>query len=148
MTNQLLQVAAIKNGCVIDHIPKGEVIGLVQTLKLTHFQLNIGTYLPSKRMIYKDLLKIHHAHLSENDINHIMIFAPDATINIIENYQIIKKIKTHLPKEIQSILSCPNSHCITHLEEIKTTFYVKQKKEDIYLQCRYCKKNFLKEEVK
>jgi aspartate carbamoyltransferase regulatory subunit len=148
MTKQMLSVSAIKNGSVIDHIPTGEVLNLVHLLKLTKHQLNIGTLLPSKRLGYKDLLKVHNLALSEKEIHHIALFAPQATINIIKDFEIIKKVKAYLPKEIQGLLICPNTNCITQMEKITTIFYVKPHKDKVYFTCRHCQKDFLKDEVK
>lgn len=148
MTKEKLSVSAIKEGSVIDHIPCGEALTLIQILNLSKKRLNIGTHLPSKRLGYKDLLKVHDVALSEADVKHLVIFAPQATINVIEDFKVIKKLNAHLPEEIQGTLVCPNSSCITRFEKTLTHFYVKSHKCKVYLQCRFCQKDFLKEEVK
>ncbi len=148
VTKQQLSVSAIENGSVIDHIPCGEALSLIQILKLSDKQLNIGTHLPSKRMGYKDLLKVHHLAFSEKDVAHIVLFAPQATINVIKDYEVVKKLNAHLPKQIQDVLVCPNSKCITRFENVTTLFHVKPHKDRVYLGCRHCQKDFLKEEVK
>ncbi len=148
MIKQTLSVSAIHNGSVIDHIPSGEVLKLISILKLSEERLYLGLNLPSKRMGKKDLLKVHNLSLSESDLQHIAIFAPKATINIIQDYQIIKKLKATLPSVIHGVLKCPNENCITRHTPTKTRFHVKSHKEKLYLSCDYCNKDHLKDTVR
>jgi aspartate carbamoyltransferase regulatory subunit len=96
----------------------------------------------------KDIIKIEDRHLSEKEAYDIAIFAPQASINIIRDYKIEKKIKAHLPSIVQRILLCPNKCCITHVEPIDTIFLVEEFKKKIYLCCKYCEKIFKRDDIK
>lgn len=148
--NDTLSVTAIKNGTVIDHIAQGQATRLMHllSLKKDKNQITIGLQLPSKRIGAKDLIKIENRVLSEDEANEIVVFAPDATINVIENYVVVKKIKTHLPEAMKDIFICPNPVCITQQETVESHFYIQQFGRSIQLLCHYCDRTYDRDVVK
>jgi aspartate carbamoyltransferase regulatory subunit len=143
-------VAAIKEGTVIDHIPAGQALKIIHLLRITqqNYKLTLGLHLNSPSMEYKDIIKIENRFLSEKEAQDIAVFAPNATINIIENYHVSSKITAQLPKVICNILLCPNPRCITQNEPIDTLFSVEEFKQKIFLRCCFCEKNFERDEIK
>lgn len=145
-----VSVSAIKEGTVIDHIPQGSAIIIIQLLKL-HVHKNrvtVGLNLSSRSMGYKDLIKIESRVLTEKEARDIAVFAPCATISIIRDYQVEKKMKADLPKNIEKILVCPNPSCTTRSEPISTHFQVEEFKQKIFLRCCYCEKLFERSEIR
>ena len=144
-----LQVEAICIGTVIDHIPAGQGIKILKQLQLLSgdLRITVGFNLPSKELGFKDIIKIENKVLSENEINQLSIFAPAATINIINDYTVTGKAKMAVPDVLAGVFECPNSNCITHNEPVNTLFYVRQHKEHTQLRCKYCEKNFSKDIV-
>ncbi len=142
--SKTLSVSAIHHGTVIDHISAGQAIRIVHMLDLLNkkHKVTIGLNLPSERMGLKDIIKIENHVLSNEDANDIMIFAPDATINIIRDFDVINKIITKLPDTIAGHFICPNSACVTHVEPVKTFFYIESKGKQVYLKCKHCEKSF------
>ncbi|QUM75016.1 aspartate carbamoyltransferase regulatory subunit [Moritella sp. 24] len=139
-----LQVEAIENGCVIDHIPAN--VG-IKILKLFNFDNNnqritIGLNLPSPALGHKDLIKIENVFLSELQANQLALYAPDATVNKIEDYVVSGKLKLSLPNIITAVFSCPNSNCITHNEPVESSFNVIANSNPLQLKCKYCEKAF------
>ncbi len=145
-----LSVTAIKNGTVIDHIPQGQALRIVHLLSLLKrkFKIMTGMNLVSKRLGTKDLIKIENYILTESEANEVVIFAPVATINIIENFKVTKKINTHLPPSIKSVFICPNLACITHDEAVESNFDISEEGKQITLTCHYCEKTFNRDQVK
>ena len=143
-----VSVSAIKEGTVIDHIPPGQAVNIIQMLGLTdnNHQMTVGLNLKGK--ILKDLIKIEDRTLSEFEANEIAVLAPGATISLIKNYAVSKKAKVSLPDDIKGILVCPNSNCITHSEPVKTVFDLQHQKGAIRLTCRYCEKAFERDDIK
>ncbi len=139
-----LSVAAIKEGNVIDHIPVGQALPIIRFLKLHTIdaRLLIGINLFSPSMGSKDLIKIENGFLTETQQEGIAVFAPSATIITIQDYQVIKKVKAHLPQGIIGIFSCPNPQCITHNETLPSHFHVEKAKEEVLLCCSFCEKIF------
>ncbi|MFA0088460.1 aspartate carbamoyltransferase regulatory subunit [Vibrio sp. 10N.286.49.C2] len=142
-----LQVEAIKNGTVIDHIPANIGIKVLKLFAMDQSQqrVTIGLNLPSSALGCKDLLKIENVFVSEEQANKLALYAPNATVNQIENYEVSKKLALALPEHINGIFECPNSNCITHNEPVESSFKVFEKHSDIRLKCKYCEKVFARE---
>jgi len=145
-----LLIPAIERGSVIDHIPPGLGLKIIRILQLENpsFTLTLAMHLCSKRLGLKDLIKIDSLMLSDSDAHKIAIFAPHGTINVIQNFKVEKKIRATLPHSIASILVCPNKACITRHEPCSSFFFVKEHKTKVYLGCKYCQKDFLRDEIK
>jgi aspartate carbamoyltransferase regulatory subunit len=144
-----LSVSAIHHGTVIDHISAGQAIRIVHMLHLLNkkHKVTIGLNLPSGRMGLKDIIKIENHVLANEDANDIMIFAPDATINVIRDFEVIDKIITKLPDTIAGPFICPNLACITHVEPVQTFFYIKSHGKQVYLKCKHCEKSYERNRV-
>ncbi len=149
MTKQQLQVEAIKTGTVIDHIPVQMGIKVLKLFALhqSDQKVTIGLNLPSAAMGLKDILKIEDVFISKVQANKLALYAPKATVNRIENYQVIRKLPLDLPTEITNIFACPNSNCITHTEPVVSHFNIIEKNADVRLKCQYCEKVFSRDVV-
>jgi aspartate carbamoyltransferase regulatory subunit len=143
-------VVAIKDGTVIDHIPAGCAVVILQLLKLIpgNHRISLGLNFNSPSMGFKDLIKIEDRFLTEKEAHDIAVFAPKATINTIKNYQVKSKVTAKLPEAVVKILVCPNSRCITNAECIDTLFQVEEHKQKVCLRCHFCEKVFEREEIK
>ena len=75
----------------------------------------------------------------EKDINKISLVAPNAKLNIIKNYKVVKKEGIKVPEKVVGIAKCMNPQCITNYEAIPTKFKVIHNGE-IALRCHYCEK--------
>lgn len=146
MATEKMQVEKIVNGTVIDHIPAGAGLRILNHLSLTEegHPMTIGFNLVSKSMGRKDIIKIENRFFTDEEANQLALFAGSAPIriNVIRDYGNIKKIDTQLPEAFHGVFSCPNSNCITHVEPVKTIFKVSGKDEDIRLSCHFCEKSF------
>lgn len=139
-----LQVEAIKCGTVIDHIPAQIGFKLLTLFRLTETdqRITIGLNLPSGAMERKDLIKIENTFLTDDQVNQLALYAPDATVNHIDNYEVVGKSRPTLPERIEGVLICPNSNCISHAEPVASSFSVKKREQGIVLKCRFCEKAF------
>lgn len=140
-----LSVAAIEKGTVIDHIPAGQGTRIVSLYGLANGQkkVTLGLNLPSKTLIYKDLIKVEDRLLSAEEAAQLAIFAPFATVNIICDFKIVKKFKVEIPEKIERIIACPHKKCITNHEQMVTKFYVIRWADQVKLECQYCEKSFV-----
>lgn len=147
--SKTLSVSAINNGTVIDHIVPGQALRIIHLLRLldNHYRVTVGLNLSSGRMKLKDIIKIENYTLSNEQANEITIFAPDATINIIKDFEVVEKITTQLPASIVSVFECPNPACITQAEPIQTVFRIEEQSRTINLICNYCEKTFNRNQV-
>ena len=140
-----LKITPISNGTAIDHIEAGMAMKVVRILKIpdaeTHSTVSIAMYVKSKKMGFKDILKIEDRELKKKEVNKISLISPNASIVIIKNEEVVKKYSVSLPKVIKGIAKCSNPNCITNKgEPIETEFQVTNGKE-IKLRCLYCDKN-------
>lgn len=147
--SKTLSVSAIEHGTVIDHINTGQAIHIIHLLGLLEkkCQVTIGLNLPSKRLKFKDLIKIEHHILTKEEANEITIFAPEATINIIKHFEVVDKIITSLPSSISEAFICPNPVCITHEEPVKSFFMIETQGNEVKLVCKFCEKIFDRSQV-
>ncbi|RDI41306.1 aspartate carbamoyltransferase regulatory subunit [Aquicella lusitana] len=148
--NKTLSVSAIQNGTVIDHIPAGQALRILHLLRLLNkkCQVTVGFNLSSQRMKLKDLVKVENYLLTKEEADKITVFAPDATINIIKNFDVVEKIITQLPPGIEGVFSCPNQACISHVEPVESFFIIKEQSKRVHVICKYCEKIFDRNQVK
>jgi aspartate carbamoyltransferase regulatory subunit len=84
----------------------------------------------------KDIVKIEDRELIPEEVDKIALIAPQATINIIRDYEVAKKSLVVLPQIISRIVRCPNLNCISNSNE---PVYSKFKVMDsLALRCSYC----------
>jgi aspartate carbamoyltransferase regulatory subunit len=141
MTGKDLRVSKIKNGTVIDHISAGYALDVVKILGITGHErriITIAINIPSKDFKVKDIVKIEGRALNSREVNRIALVAPHASINIIRDYSVLKKVEVKLPKIIEGIIKCINPACVSNSNEpVNTKFYVKND-EPLLLKCHYC----------
>lgn len=136
-----LEVSAIKNGTVIDHIPANVTFKIVQILDLYNHPgaITIGTNLDSITLGRKGIIKIADRYLSDEEIGRLSVVSPDVTLNIIKDYQIVEKKYVKYPKQIIGVVKCTNPKCVTNNQPIPTkmeVFDMNQKS----LRCIYCER--------
>ena len=143
-----LQVAALKNGTAIDHIPSDKVFDVVTLLQLDRLSnpITIGNNLESKKMGTKGIIKVADKFFAEDEVNRIALVAPNVNLNIIKDYEVVEKKDVMLPDMIIDIVKCNNPKCITNNEPMKTHFHVTDKKR-VELKCYYCEVKIGKEDI-
>ena len=107
MPKKELQVAAIENGTVIDHIPTDRVFSVVDLLGLhdTKSMVTVGFNLKSEKMGTKSIIKIADRFFSQEEINKLSVVAPNIVLNIIRNYEVVEKKKVETPSLLHGIVA-------------------------------------------
>ncbi|MDO8136224.1 MAG: aspartate carbamoyltransferase regulatory subunit, partial [Candidatus Brocadiales bacterium] len=133
-----LQVSAIKDGTVIDHIDSKSTFKVASILNILEEGrvVLIGMNLSSGQLGKKGIIKIEGKNLTQEEANKIALIAPDATLNIIKNYEVVEKRRVSLPEELVGIVKCFNPNCISNHEKVKTHLHV-MKKTPLRLRCHY-----------
>ncbi|OYT55184.1 MAG: aspartate carbamoyltransferase regulatory subunit [Candidatus Altiarchaeales archaeon ex4484_2] len=139
-----LKIRNIKNGISIDHITAGKAPEVLKILGIDRGftdSVTLAMNVKSSKMRKKDIVKVENKDLDVNEINKISVIAPQATINWIHDYQVVKKEKVKLPDELIGIVKCPNPSCITNKERepVKSIFLVKNT-NPVVLVCKYCER--------
>lgn len=135
-------VRALKNGTVIDHIPSDKLFAVVSLLHLDKLKnrIIIGFNLNSEKLGKKSIIKVSDKYFSSEELNQLSVLAPNVTLNIIKEYEIIEKYKVEMPDELNGIIKCANPKCITNNEPMTTRFKIIDKQKGI-IRCLYCEKN-------
>ena len=149
MKKEELQVVALKNGTVIDHIPSDKLFTVVSLLGLKNSEstITIGNNLPSKKLGKKGLIKVADRFFSDEEISRLSVVAPNVKLSIIRDYEVVEKKEVIMPDVVKGIVKCSNPKCITNNEPMTTIFHVISKEKGT-LKCHYCEKELNKEAVK
>lgn len=131
-----MNIDAIENGYVIDHIPSGKGMRVYEILGLDSLscQVAIITNAKSKKNNSKDIIKINE--LIDLDLDSIAYIAPNATVNVIKDSNRVEKRKLTLPDELRDVIKCPNPRCISNNEPITHVFRLTDDKGTY--RCLYC----------
>jgi aspartate carbamoyltransferase regulatory subunit len=148
-SEQILSVGALRNGTIIDHIPAGNAMKVARLLQLQRCQgaVVVCINLPSTRYAFKDLIKIADWCVGPELSSQIASLAPCATVNIVNNYQVIKKYTVHPPEWLNGFVVCPNRNCISNHEPATTRFHVDASGKKVRLRCSHCERTFWHHEI-
>ena len=146
---EALQVTALCNGTVIDHIPADKLFAVVNLLDIPSMTTNvtIGYNLQSRKLGTKGLIKVADKFFTDEEVNRISLVAPNVVLNTIRDYQVVEKREVKMPDEIHNLIKCNNLNCITNNEPMATHFYVANR-DTHTLKCRYCEKEVNINDVK
>ena len=149
MKETTLEVSAIENGTVIDHIPADRLFDVMHLLGLDKIsnRITFGTNLASKRIGTKAIIKISDMRISSDEISKIIVFAPNSKISYIDNFKIVEKVEVSVPEIIVGNVMCANPMCITNHQPILTKFEVINS-DNLSIKCHYCEKVTYKEQFK
>jgi aspartate carbamoyltransferase regulatory subunit len=144
-------VRRIRNGTVIDHIPRGQGLNVLKILGIRggeDYTVAMVMNVESKKLGKKDIIKIEGREIASGEVDRIALIAPEATINAIKNYRVTKKTNVKLPDEIKGILNCTNPNCVSNKprEPVKPSFTVASRAPTL-LVCNYCGTYISHEEV-
>ena len=140
MKNKDLQVAALENGSVIDHIPVDKLFTLVQMLQLDKFTepVTIGNNLESHKCSKKGIIKVSGKFFTDDELSRLAVVCPDMKLAVIRDYEVVEKRDIILPETLTDVVKCANPVCITNNEPMHTIFNVD--KEQGVVKCHYCGK--------
>jgi aspartate carbamoyltransferase regulatory subunit len=135
------KVTPIRNGTVIDHIAVGmalKVLKIVGVKDDVNSTVSVLMHVPSKKAGWKDIVKIEDRELDPKELDRIALISPNATINIIRDYNVAEKFVVEVPNVIKGIMKCANPGCITNKDEPVEPEFVVESKKPITLRCIYC----------
>ena len=136
-----MNVDSITDGIVIDHITAGRGMLIYDLLELKGKGHSVAIIMNvhSKKLGKKDIIKID----ADIPVNYDVIgyVDPGATVNIIHNGKLEKKLTLDLPESLTNVIKCKNPRCITSIEqELDHVFKLTDRENAIY-RCVYCETN-------
>lgn len=138
----MLKVSAIKNGTVLDHIPSDQLFRVIDILRLNEcgHPITFGMNLDSRTLGSKAIIKISDRFFEDDEINRIALIAPNASMNIIRDFEVVEKRVLSIPGTISGIARCMNPVCVTNHQSIETKFRTVCKDGKVELLCHFCEK--------
>ena len=133
-----MNIDSIHNGIVIDHITAGRGMKLYDLLGLDELDVSVALIknVTSGKMGKKDIIKID----AELPVNFDLIgdVDPGATVNIIKDGRLVKKLDIQMPEQLVGVIQCKNPRCITTTEqELEHVFKLTDRENKVY-RCLYC----------
>ncbi len=124
----------------------------LKVLKILNIEGDIGSTVSlamhvKSKIGWKDIVKIEDRFLDEKEIDKIALIAPYATVNVIENYNVVKKHRVQVPKYVKGIVKCMNPRCITNQNEPIETEFVVISQNPVIIKCKYCEREMCSAEI-
>ena len=139
----MLNVGAISEGFVLDHIQAGKSMEIYKYLQLDRLDCCVAIIknARSSKMGKKDILKVE-CPIDFLDLDILGFLDPNITVNIIRDEKVIEKKQLLLPAEVKNIIRCKNPRCITSIEQgLDQVFFLADEEKEIY-RCQYCEEKY------
>ncbi|MGO5288441.1 aspartate carbamoyltransferase regulatory subunit [Pseudoscardovia suis] len=136
-----MEVTSLNNGIIIDHVPAGTALKVLQYIHVDPSRTKIALIMnaDSHRYGTKDIIKIEGMDFADLDLHVLGLVAPNATVGIVRDGSIIKKLTPTLPEHVEGVIRCPNPRCVTSTErDIKQGFHLVTLNGHQEYRCDYC----------
>ena len=141
----MLNVGAIKEGFVLDHIKAGMSLSIYHDLKLDELDCCVAIIKNAKsnKMGKKDILKVE-CNIDNLDLDILGFIDHNITVNIIKDERVVEKRALKLPTSVTNVIKCKNPRCITSIEqELDQIFLLTDPEHEVY-RCKYCEAKYKK----
>ena len=135
----MLNVGALREGFVLDHIKAGKAMTIYHDLKLDKLDCTVAIIKNAKsnKMGKKDIIKVE-CPIEDLDLDILGFIDHNITVDIIKDGVLVEKRELRLPEKITNVLHCKNPRCITSIEqELDHVFVLTDRKNGLY-SCEYC----------
>ncbi len=139
----MLNVGALHEGYVLDHIKAGKAMTIYRDLQLDKKDCTVAIIknARSNKLGKKDIIKVE-CPIDELDLDIVGFIDHNITVNIIKDEQIVEKRELKPPKQIVNIIRCKNPRCITSIEQgLDQVFFLSDPEKEIY-RCKYCEEKY------
>ena len=139
----MLNVGALHEGFVLDHIKAGKAMTIYHDLKLDKLDCTVAIIKNAKsnKMGVKDIIKVE-CSVDMLDLDILGFIDHNITVNVIKDGEIVDKKVLELPKEIKNVIHCKNPRCITSIEQgLPHIFVLADEEREIY-RCKYCEEKY------
>ena len=149
----MLNVGALHEGFVLDHIKAGKAMTIYHDLKLDKLDCTVAIIKNAKsnKMGVKDIIKVE-CPIENLDLDILGFIDHNITVNIIKtsyvcrnlsfSEKIVEKRILKLPKQITNVIKCKNPRCITSIEQgLDQVFILADPEKEVY-RCKYCEEKY------
>lgn len=134
-----MNIDAIQNGIVIDHITAGRGMRIYDLLGLDDMDVSVALIknaVSHRTGARKDIIKIDSTMPINFDV--LGFVDPGVTVNIIRDGRLVEKRRIDMPERLTNVIHCKNPRCITSTERaIDHVFKLTDRKNKVY-RCVYC----------
>ena len=125
----MLNVGALREGYVLDHIKAGKAMTIYHDLKLDKLDCTVAIIknARSQKMGKKDIIKVE-CPIEDLDLDILGFIDHNITVNIIKDEKIVAK--------------CKNPRCITSIEQGLDQIFVLADEENEVYRCKYCEEKY------
>ena len=144
----MLNVGALREGYVLDHIKAGKAMTIYHDLKLDKLDCTVAIIKNAKsnKMGKKDILKVE-CDINMLDLDVLAFIDHNITVNVIKDGEIVDKKELVLPREIKNVIKCKNPRCITSIEQgLPHIFVLTDEEKEIY-RCKYCEEKYIEKSM-
>ena len=133
-----MEVTSIQNGIIIDHVPAGTALKVLEYLKIDPSKTKLALIMNTDSHMYgtKDIIKIED-ETESIDLDVLGLVARTATVGIVRGGKIVEKKKPTLPEHVVNIIKCVNPRCVTTTEPAVQMFHLVHS-ERLEYRCDYC----------
>ena len=143
---KLLLIPKIEHGIVIDHIPAGWGLKLLEIIhsypEMTSVVATVGLNYSSQKLGRKDMIKLATEDLPAPFLQHLSMLRAGATVKRVKNYQVEKKFVVEVPELLVGQARCRNPNCITNHERDVVTRFRRSGTDGQRFQCEHCERIF------
>ena len=139
----MLNVGAIEEGFVLDHIKAGKAMTIYHDLKLDKLDCSVAIIKNAKsnKMGKKDIIKVE-CPIEALDLDILGFIDHNITVNVIKGDRIVEKKELKLPKQVKNVIKCKNPRCVTSIEqELDQIFILADEEKEVY-RCKYCEEKY------
>ena len=135
-----MEVTSIQNGIIIDHVPAGTALKVLEYLKIDPAKTKLALIMNTDSHMFgtKDIIKIESEEEAETiDLDVLGLVARTATVGIVRGGKIVEKKQPTLPEHVVNIIKCVNPRCVTTTEPAVQMFHLVHSDRQEY-RCDYC----------
>jgi aspartate carbamoyltransferase regulatory subunit len=139
----MLNVGALENGVVMDHIKAGKAMTIYHDLHLDRLDCTVAIIknARSEKMGRKDIIKVEYP-VEKLNIDVVGFIDHNITVNVIRDGKIVEKKDLKPPKKIVNVIRCKNPRCITSIEQGLDQVFVLTDPEKETYRCMYCEEKY------
>ena len=133
-----MEVTSIQNGIIIDHVPAGTALKVLEYLKIDPSKTKLALIMNTDSHMYgtKDIIKIEDETEAGN-LDVLGRVARTATVGVVRGGKIVEKKQPTLPEHVVNIIKCVNPRCVTTTEPAVQMFHLVHSDRAEY-RCDYC----------
>lgn len=146
-----LIIPKIENGIVIDHIPAGLGVKVLEILQnapeMQGVIITLGLNYASGKLVSKDLIKVFSREISDQTLDQLSLVVPGVSIKRVTDFEVDKRFSLEPPEQIVGIACCRNPNCVTRHEADAITRFSRISTSTRRYRCAFCERVFLVSEL-